>query len=86
LPSTKYFLLIELIIYRQLRIPRKMIYITIRMIKPITIGPAMAIQLELLDGSGSSGNTNGVSVGVAATGGCVLVGWSSPVIVGVICG
>ena len=45
-----------------------MINTTIRMIKPITIGPAMAIQLELLDGIGSSENTNGVPMGVATTG------------------
>lgn len=42
--------LIEFIFnYRQFRIPRKTTRITIKMIKPIAIGPTMANQPELLD-------------------------------------
>jgi len=48
--------------------------ITIKIIKPIAIGPTMAIQLELLDCPKSSGKTIGVIVGSVSVEEGVLVG------------
>jgi len=47
--------------------------ITIKIMKPIAIGPTMAIQPELLDGPRSSGKTIGVIVGSVSAKDGVLV-------------